>query len=255
LSTADSVNPAFRAAEESVKLQRNYLRNPLPAGSGICAVCRSDADSRFELCYQCGQHSRLGAGRIADAVVPIAYSLKGGQHDHHLIVYKSTPPSAQAQFNLAALGLLYLSKHWQCLTRAAGGPLTYVVTVPSTKGRAGTHPLESTLAARIGLPILRPTGNSAYSSADRDFHRDRFLLPDGAVAGDRVLLLDDTWTTGGRVQSLAFAAKTAGASAVVAVVLGRRVNPEWGPSASLVERLRAAPLFDISRCGLDDPQS
>lgn len=46
-------------------------------------------------------------------------------------------------------------------------------------------------------------------------------------------------TTCGRVQSLAFTAKAAEAQAVVAVVLGRRVNPRWAPSAPLLERLRA----------------
>ena len=252
MSTPDATAAAFRAAQQSVDLQRNFLRNPLPPGDGVCTVCRSTADARFDLCYQCSQHRTQSGGQLADAVVPIAYSLAGGQHDHHLIIYKSTAPSTQAQFHLSALGVLFLNQHWQCLAGAVGGIFTHVVTVPSTKGRQGPHPLETILAARIGLPALRPLANPAYPQADRNFHPDRFYLPPGTAAGARVLLLDDTWTTGGRVQSLAFTLKAAGAVAVAATVLGRRVNPKYGPSAPMVDRLRTTTWFDINRCALDD---
>ncbi|MER7002677.1 phosphoribosyltransferase [Dactylosporangium sp. NPDC000555] len=88
--------------------------------------------------------------------------------------------------------------------------------------------------------MLQVMASSAYSNEDRDFHRDRFFVPPGPVARARVLLLDDTWTSGGRLQSLAFALKDAGAVAVAAVVLGRHVNPAFGPSASMIGRLRSA---------------
>ncbi|RKF25777.1 phosphoribosyltransferase [Micromonospora globbae] len=231
-----------------VERQRNYLRNPLPPGDGICAVCRSTAGSGFELCYQCSQHRSASGGMQADIVAPIAYSIARAQHDHNLIIYKSAQPSAVAMGNLSSLTVLYLAYHWDCFAAALGGAFTHVVTVPSTRGRQGEHPLETIVARRMPLPVLRPVPNSAYGADDRNFYRDRFYLPPGSATGGRVLLLDDTWTTGGRVQSLAFALKAAGAVAVAAVVIGRRVNPDYGPSKPLVDRLRAAPWFDITRC-------
>lgn len=236
---------------EAVERQRNYLRNPLPVGEGICAVCRSSADARFELCYQCSQHRSASGGQLADVVAPISYSIKGTQHAHNLIVYKAAQPSIPAQVNLSSLGIMYIAHHWDCLTRALAGEFTHVVAVPSTRGRQGPHPIEGIIAARIPLTVLRPVVNTAYSPDDRDFHRDRFYLPIGSVNGARILLIDDTWTSGGRVQSLAFALKAAGAVGVAAVVLGRHVNPAYGPSKPLVERLRSAPWFDLAQCVLD----
>jgi len=174
------------------------------------------------------------------------------QHAHNLIIYKATQPSAPAQVNLSSLGILYIAYHWECLTGALGGPLTHIVTVPSTRGRQGPHPIETIITNRIRLPRLQPLVNTNYSPDDRDFHADRFWLPPGAATGARVLLMDDTWTSGGRIQSLAYMLKATGAAGVAAVVLGRHVNPEYGPARTLIRQLRAAPRFDLTRCALED---
>jgi predicted amidophosphoribosyltransferase len=237
---------------EAVERQRNYLRNPLPPGDGICAVCRSTAGDGFTLCYQCSQHHSAAGEQLADIVAPISYSIKGGQHAWHLIVYKADQPSAPARYNLSALGIMYLAHHWDCLTTVLGGPFTHIVTVPSTRGRQGPHPIDSAITNRIALTVLRPVANPAYTAEDRDFHEDRFYLPPNSAAGGRVLLVDDTWTTGGRIQSLAFRLKSVGALAVAVVVLGRHVNPGYGPSKPLVERLRTGQEFDLNRCVVDD---
>jgi hypothetical protein len=182
--------------------------------------------------------------------VPIAYSIKGTQHAHNLIVYKADRPSNQARYHLASLGMLFLTDHRACLTNAAGGPLTHVVTVPSTKGRTGVHPLELILTRRLHLADIPVAPNPRYPADDRSFHPDRFTVP--PIDPDaRVLILDDTWTTGARLQSLAHALKTAGASAVIGVVLGRFIRPTYEPARSLIERLRRAPVFDLDHCALD----
>ena len=67
----------------------------------------------------------------------------------------------------------------------------------------------------------------------------------------RVLVIEDTWTTGARVWSLAFALKQAGASAIIAGVLARHANPQYEPSRPVLDRIRAASAFD-TRCDLDD---
>ncbi|NED95856.1 hypothetical protein G1H11_11090 [Phytoactinopolyspora alkaliphila] len=68
-----------------------------------------------------------------------------------------------------------------------------------------------------------------------------------------MLLLDDTWTTGARVQSLSHALKDAGANKVAAVVLGRWVNPSWPDSQALISHLRRSTTFDLSRCVVGRP--
>lgn len=251
MSTPKEWANAQQQEMQAVATQCTYLRNPLPAGEGICAVCRSSVGPNYELCYPCNRHRQLSGGHLADVVAPIAYSIKGTQHAYNLIIYKADPPSVPAQYNLSALGVMYLAYHWDCLAQALGGPFTHLTTVPSTRGRQGPHPIESIIARRINLPPLQPLVNPAYLPDDRGFHQDRFVLLPGTASGARVLLVDDTWTTGARIQSLAYALKAAGAVGVAAVVLGRHVDPGYGPSTAMLDRLRAAPRFDLSRCVLD----
>jgi hypothetical protein len=230
-----------------VAQQSNYLRNPLPAGPGICAVCRGPVEEPYARCWQCNQHRSASGGRLADAVVPVAYGIKGEQHYQNLVAYKATRPAPSAQTRLRDLALLFLREHWPCLTTAAGGPLTQLVVVPSTSGRVGPHPLARLLVPRIPLAQVSVASNPAYPASDRIFHADRFRvhLPNPPL--DRVLLLDDTWTTGARVQSLSHALKLAGATSVIAVVLGRLVKPEYKPSRQLLDSAALVP-FDITRC-------
>ncbi|GAB3950784.1 hypothetical protein GCM10027614_51750 [Micromonospora vulcania] len=116
-----------------VERQRNYLRNPLPPGNGICAVCRSTAGSGFELCYQCSQHRSASDGTQADFVAPIAYSVARAQHDHNLIVYKSAQPSAVAMGNLSSLTVLYLAR----ITGTAS--LAHSAALSHTSSRSPPH--------------------------------------------------------------------------------------------------------------------
>lgn len=65
----------------------------------------------------------------------------------------------------------------------------------------------------------------------------RWVRVDTRVAGDDILVVDDTWVSGGSAQSTAAALKRSGARSVAIVVLGRHVNPDDPRSAAL---LRAA---------------
>ena len=58
------------------------------------------------------------------------------------------------------------------------------------------------------------------------------------MAGADVLVVDDTWVSGGSAQSAAVALKLAGARRVAILVIGRHVNPDDPRSAELVAELR-----------------
>jgi orotate phosphoribosyltransferase len=96
------------------------------------------------------------------------------------------------------------------------------------------------IANRFRLPWLSLTANTAVPADLRAFHGDRFsvLTPAQEIQRARVLLFDDTWTTGARVQSAAYALKQAGAERVAAIVLGRHVNPEYGPWEPLLKAIK-----------------
>ncbi|MEU3455808.1 phosphoribosyltransferase [Micromonospora sp. NPDC006766] len=205
----------------------------------------------FALCYPCQEHQTESRGVLADVVVPISYSRRTGQHHHHLRSYKSTPASAQAKWNLLALLLLFLREHIDCLSRRLGGPPTHAVAVPSTRGKAGPHALQELIQDRLGLPWLDAVPDPRYGPEVRHFQRDWFAvrIPD-RVGPVRPLVLDDTWTTGSRAQSLAHALKTAGASSVAIVVLGRHVKPEHEASRPLLKAIEE-PMFDLSVCSVE----
>lgn len=61
---------------------------------------------------------------------------------------------------------------------------------------------------------------------------DRFMLAaDSEVRGRHVLLVEDTWTTGGNAQSAALTLRHGGAASVTIVALARWLKleePNWG---------------------------
>lgn len=224
--------------------------NPLPPGPGVCSVCRGPVEGPYSRCWVCNRHLATPGSLLANAVIPIAYGIKGEQHYQNLVAYKARHPAAGAQTRLRDLALVFLREHWRCLTATAGGPISQFTIVPSTSGRTGPHPLARLLAPRIPLPMVTATPNSSYPATDRTFHHDRFRVrPDPSRPLGRVLLLDDTWTTGARVQSMAHTLRAAGATSVVVVVLGRLVKHEYQPSRGLLARVKEA-AFDIQRCCL-----
>lgn len=51
-----------------------------------------------------------------------------------------------------------------------------------------------------------------------------------------VLLIEDTWTSGGNAQSAALALRRAGAASVTILALARWLNPEEPPTSTFVAR-------------------
>lgn len=185
-------------------------------------------------------------------VLPISYSPRNGQHHYNLRTYKGSAPSEQAGWNLLAVLLLFLREHLKCVESRMGAAPTHVAVVPSTRGRPGPHPLAALIMPRIDLPLITSSVRTQHGPDDRDFHSDWFAVtvpPHSSPV--HALILDDTWTTGARAQSLAYALKSAGSTTVTTVVLGRHVDPDYQPSKRLLKNI-ADPLFDTTRCAAED---
>jgi len=195
-------------------------------------------------------HAECAQGGLADVVVPVAYAIKGGPHATWLWQYKSaapclaraanaaprdafgaeadTPPGSAhrvadaAAAVLRALLLVFLRDHGSCIWRAAGmtNP-THVAVVPTARGRPGPHPLRVLIAPYLQSPWAELTARTR-DERTRDLDPDRFAA--APVPGARVLLVDDTWTTGASAQSAAMALRRAGARSVATIVLGRHVS-------------------------------
>jgi hypothetical protein len=71
------------------------------------------------------------------------------------------------------------------------------------------------------------TYNSDSNMRFRQADEDGFLLdPEIDIAGRRYMLIDDTFTTGARVQSAHHALIAAGAAVPVIVIVTRKINPD-----------------------------
>jgi hypothetical protein len=216
---------AWAGLRSRVSLQAAGLRAPAAAGSGVCEVCWAPVHPGYARCFQCDLHAESVPGGSADVVVPIAYSVKGSDLARDLWLYKSARAGAPAARSaLRALLLVFLHDHGGCLRRqAAMPPVTHMCVVPSGRGRPGPHPLAALIAPYVALPWagLAAVGNDHRWVRDLDPDRFQAAQP---LPGARVLLLDDTWASGGSVQSASAALRRAGASWVAAVVLGRHLT-------------------------------
>jgi hypothetical protein len=125
---------------------------------------------------------------------------------------------------------------WQAAGMTAGPEA--VAVVPSGQGRPGAHPLAGLVRSCVEQPLVRLSVRSGEIHA-------RGVNPGwvgvmGRVDGGDVLVVDDTWVSGGSAQSVAAALKLAGARRVAVVVLGRHVNPADPRSAAFLESVGAA---------------
>jgi hypothetical protein len=185
---------------------------------------------------------RAAGGSLADAVMPVAYAVKGGQLAADLWRYKDGVSAAgeklAARERLSAALRDFLRDHGRCAWQAAGmaAPPGRVAVVPSGQGRPGSHPLAWLVASCVTLPAVPLTARAPDVPRGREIGLG-WLRVGGAVAGQGVLVIDDTWVSGGSAQSVAMALKLAGAARVAIVVLGRHVDPADPRSASLAPAL------------------
>jgi hypothetical protein len=176
-------------------------------------------------------------------VAPIAYAVRGGQFAIDLWRYKSDrADAAESAARLRAMLAAYLVDHGESVWRAAGMAAAPAVAavVPSGRGRPGGHPLPGLVRSCVDVPLVGLSVAPEEAAHARGVD-PRWLRVDGLVAGADVLVVDDTWVSGGSAQSAAVALKLAGARRVAIIVLGRHVNPDDPRSAQFPGSLPAAP--------------
>jgi hypothetical protein len=195
----------------------------------FCRTCAGPAATGFARCYQCELALREAGGFLADAVAPAGYAVRGGQLADDLRRYKSrdapAPGVAQSRARLRELLAGFLRARGESVWQAAGmtaGPAAAAV-VPTGQGRPGPHPLLDLVRPCLALPLVPLAVNPAAVHV-RGVSVG-WLRVGTPVAGADVLVVDDTWVSGGSAQSAAAALKLAGARRVAIVVLGRHVNP------------------------------
>jgi hypothetical protein len=220
---------------------------------GTCSLCRSptpvgERGTRFERCYKC----QKDYSSVLDGFVPMCYSVHDGL-EGVLWRAKNDPTATWLRLPLASLLCSFMEQHGECIERTYGGPFDIRVSIPShSSTRRGVDHLEQVIDSVEGMHeqwdfgILRK--NSSNKAADRRRRIDPTLFTsDASVAGKRVLLLDDTFTSGGTMASAAHALKQSGAKAVIGLTFGRQLAADWDNSQGLISTLPLRKL-DIEDC-------
>jgi len=227
-----------RAALRSALVRRagGYLQNVVRVDGVTCAVCATFVVNGYTRCWQCKRHYEAYGGQLADLAVPLTYGVYGRQSGHLMHAYKSERPGeTQRDFDLLLLsGLVHHSK---CVELVVGKAVSARVAVPSLSGRWGVHPLVALTNSRdITKPglFLQP---APAARTQRAVVRGMFTINDPRqIRGRHIMVIDDTWTTGGNAQSAALALRDAGASHVSVLVAARWLRLDNPPIAEAAKR-------------------
>jgi len=223
-------------------------------GPGVCDVCHGAPGPGFQRCYGCNKTINQ-VSRPVRLVVPISLYRVGEQLHHVMWNYKNGADDAarlRHRLQVAATIARFLARHKNCLVAAAGREWNVVTIVPSTRQRAGSHPLEQVLRM---IPFVHPDVATLLTAGPESIgHRkahDQGFVTVTDVTGKHVLLVDDTFTTGGRVQSAASALQVAGARVVAALAVGRVIRPEFSAESQALWDAAGKQAFDFEVCCLE----
>jgi hypothetical protein len=235
---------------------------PPAAAPGVCPICHSAtgvrADGRpWSRCWSCSR-TLGGVSHPLSLIVPISLYRVGEQLHTVLKDYKRSPSERVREKHLwqvAAILHRFVFNHRTCIVDTAGHGWDTVTIVPS-KTQRDPHPLEQ--AIMLGEPLrseyrrlLEPNEPDKIGRAKSS---DRGYRTTEDVDGLRLLLVDDTFTSGATFQSVASALTLAGADVVAGVVIGRVIDTsdtEGHPEKlALWQQQRRVP-FSFATCCLE----
>lgn len=151
--------------------------------------------------------------------------------------YKGTPPSQQAVYGVAGM-MRRAFRHLDCLERIVGMPVNALAVMPSRSHyRAGTlsklHQIvESEAPTQLGRVTITPT--MPERGKIREVREDAFTA---TPAHGHVLVIDDTWVSGGTMLSAVLSLRQAGADEVSTLALARWLNPTFPPTETFVKTM------------------
>lgn len=180
---------------------------------------------------------------LADRVGGLIYAPYRTQAYQLVSQYKADRPGPAVTATMTALLAVGLRGHYQCATRLADCAWEYWGVIPSTRGRTVLVDIVSGLAKSTDRRIeIVYDGPSGHRALDPTLWSVASAIPRDAHA----FLIDDSWVSGARAQSVAAAMKSAGFAQVSVLTAARVMNPDYGPNAEFLSRSLTG--FEWRRC-------
>ena len=201
----------------------NYLKNPVRISGVACAKC---AGHRLGY-YQCNKCEFMYP---ADLVGSMIYAGDGLQSGRLMYGYKSVAPGPSHVPTVRLLVSLGLA----CAAALVGVTTTHWATVPSLRNIGSEHRFRQIL--REVLPDEREIEVAASQLAAnktvqerRQFNPAYYDLQTSVPKDVHVMVIDDTYTSGGHAQSVVMALKQAGAGKVSILTVARWLEMDKEP--------------------------
>ena len=231
--------------------------SPVPrAAPGVCRICHGAPRAGYGECLSC-RRTTSQVSSPTSLVVPISLYAIPSQLHAILWGYKNTSDQAvrgRQVVQVAAIVGRFLHQHRACIAGVAGTHFDAITVVPSSRGRPGSHPLEQAIGllpslASMLAPLLRPGADPIGEERHASDHAFEALK---SATGRSVLIVDDTFTTGARVQSAASALHSAGAHVIAALVVGRVMRPDFSEESDTLWEHARSQSFTFAACCLEE---
>lgn len=234
-------SPALDTLRDSIiRSGSAFLRNARWVPGVTCPTCAGILNPGFSECRPCAE--RAGSPLLADNLGFLTYGWDGGQAGRVMYAYKANGATSY-QLISSILGYAVVA-HWDCIARHAGGHPDGWAYVPSLSGRQGVHPLAQIALQFMGSVPNVPIIANQVADGVRTFNAAHFTVQ--PTTARHVLLLDDTWTTGGHLQSASAALKVAGVEQVTGLAVARWLDPDWSTTKTFMADLTID--FDPALC-------
>ncbi len=219
-----------------------FLRNARWVPGVTCSTCAGIPNPGFPTCYRCAE--RVGSVGLADHLGFVTYAWPRAQSGQTMHAYKR---GGATSYQLVASLLTYaVVAHWNCIADRGGTHPDAWAYVPSLSGRQGLHPLARIASQFMGRVPHVPVHVSETVGDKRSFNPAHFVLSPSGAGSRHVLLLEDTWVGGGRLQSASAVLKAAGVDQVTGLSVARWLDPGREPTKLFIEGLKEN--FDPDVC-------